>query len=413
MSKRNENRPGYKKTKVGWIPDDWETVRLDSIIAKKKLGANYPSSESETGLPLIKMGNIGRGKIKLKRIEYIPSTFVYEKDFILHKGDVLFNTRNTLDLVGKVSIWNNELPQALFNSNLLKIVFKSAIISSSIYANFLFNAEYSLSQLRAFATGTTSVAARYNRDLMQMIVPIPPLPEQKKIAEILSTWDAAIERTRKLIDAKKRRKKALMQQLLTGKKRLPGFNEKWKEYPMGELFKERRETYYNDLPLLAITGDKGIIPASAIERKDSSNADKSKYKRIVPDDIGYNTMRMWQGVSAVSTLEGIVSPAYTICIPRNIVDVGFMGYFFKFPTVIHLFWRYSQGLVSDTLNLKYNNFSQIKVVIPPIKEQRRIAQVLSTADNEINLLEKKTHRSGKTKTRPDAKTSHRRNPCNS
>ena len=140
---------------------------------------------------------------------------------------------------------------------------------------------------------------------------------------------------------------------------------------------------------MAITGNQGIIPASEIERKDSSNADKSKYKRIVPGDIGYNTMRMWQGVSAVSTLEGIVSPAYTICTPKNKVNVNFIGYFFKFPTVINLFWRYSQGLVSDTLNLKYNNFSQIKVVIPSIEEQRRIAQVLSAADNEIKHLEKK------------------------
>jgi type I restriction enzyme S subunit len=123
--------------------------------------------------------------------------------------------------------------------------------------------------------------------------------------------------------------------------------------------------------------------------KKINNEDKSKYKRIMPDDVGYNTMRMWQGVSAVSTLEGIVSPAYTICIPKHIVDVDFMGYFFKFSTVINFFRRYSQGLVSDTLNLKYNNFSQIKVVIPDIEEQRRIAQALSAVDNEINQFEKK------------------------
>lgn len=100
-------------------------------------------------------------------------------------------------------------------------------------------------------------------------------------------------------------------------------------------------------------------------------------------------MRMWQGVSAVSTLEGIVSPAYTICIPKNKVDIDFMGYFFKFPRIINLFWRYSQGLVGDTLNLKYNNFSQIKVVIPAFEEQPRIAQVISTTDNEKNQLERK------------------------
>ena len=100
-------------------------------------------------------------------------------------------------------------------------------------------------------------------------------------------------------------------------------------------------------------------------------------------------MRMWQGVSAVSTLEGIVSPAYTICIPNDKVNVDFMGYFFKFPTTINLFWRYSQGLVSDTLNLKYNSFSQVKVLVPSIEEQQGVAKVLSTADYEIKQLEKK------------------------
>lgn len=225
--------------------------------------------------------------------------------------------------------------------------------------------------------------------LKDCLFPFPSFREQEKIAEILSTWDTAIEQTRKLINAKKRLKKALMQQLLTGKMRLPGFSEDWREYSMGSLFKERKETNFGHLPLLAITGNQGIIFASEIERKDSSNSDKSKYKRIIPGDIGYNTMRMWQGVSAVSTLEGIVSPAYTICIPNDKVNVAFMGYFFKFSATVHLLWRYSQGLVSDTLNLKFNNFSQIKVSIPSAEEQSEVAKVLSTVDSEINQLEKK------------------------
>jgi type I restriction enzyme S subunit len=220
-------------------------------------------------------------------------------------------------------------------------------------------------------------------------IPFPPLPEQKKIAEILSTWDEAIDQTRELVDAKKRCKKALMQQLLTGKKRLPGFRKTWEEHHLGNVFDERREVNGDNLQLLAITASRGVIPASEIERKDSSNPDKSRYKIIRRGDIGYNTMRMWQGVSAVSGLEGIVSPAYTICVPKADVDVQFMGYFFKFPPTIHLFWRYSQGLVSDTLNLKFNNFAQIKVRIPSIDEQGAIAEVLSAADNEIKVLEKK------------------------
>lgn len=180
-----------------------------------------------------------------------------------------------------------------------------------------------------------------------------------------------------------------MQQLLIGKKRLPGFKKLWKKYYLGDLFTQRRETNGNHLPLLAITGKRGIILASEISRKDSSNPDKSNYKRIGPGDIGYNTMRMWQGVSAVSDIEGIVSPAYTICKPKEGVNVHFMGYLFKLPSIVHLFWSYSQGLVSDTLNLKFHHFVQIKIKIPDINEQDAIVKVLSAEDIEIRAHENK------------------------
>jgi type I restriction enzyme S subunit len=116
-----------------------------------------------------------------------------------------------------------------------------------------------------------------------------------------------------------------MQQLLSGKKRMPGFTKQWPEHQLGELFSERIETNCDHLRLLAVTRERGIIPASEIDRKDTSSVNKSQYKRIVPGDIGYNTMRMWQGVSAISGLEGIVSPAYTICKPTPAIDPSFMG----------------------------------------------------------------------------------------
>lgn len=257
-----------------------------------------------------------------------------------------------------------------------------------IYLSYSLNSDLITKHRRKLGQGH-SVVHIYSSGLKTLHVPFPPLPEQKKIAKILSTWDEAIEQTRKLIDAKKCRKTALMQQLLTGKKRLPGFKEEWKERRLGELFDERREANNEHLELLAITGNRGVIPASEVERKDSSSTDKSKYKRIAPGDIGYNTMRMWQGVSAVSGLEGIVSPAYTICIPKETVDVRFMGYFFKFFPVVNLFRRFSQGLVNDTLNLKFHHFAQIKVIIPCLDEQQAISKVLRIADDEIKKIENK------------------------
>ena len=227
------------------------------------------------------------------------------------------------------------------------------------------------------------------KTVLSQMVFLPPLSEQQKIADILSTQDKVIELKEKLLAQKQQQKKYLMQQLLTGKKRLPGFCEKWTRKQLGELFENRVQINRSDLGLLAITSTRGILPRDCLDLKDNSSEDKSKYLRICPGDIGYNTMRMWQGVSAYSEYEGIVSPAYTILAPMEGVYSRYFAYLFKIQSVIFSFYRFSQGLVDDTRNLKYENFKKISVSIPSkVAEQRAIVQILSTADHEIDLLQK-------------------------
>lgn len=241
-----------------------------------------------------------------------------------------------------------------------------------------------------FSAITRQGAGRYKltkEALINLPLQCPPIEEQKKIISILTTQDKVIELKEKRLAEKLRQKKYLMQQLLTGKKRLPGFRGEWRVEYLGKLFRERKEINCEGLEMLAITGTQGIIPRKELDLKDNSSEDKSKYLRVCIGDIGYNTMRMWQGVSAYSNYEGIVSPAYTILKPSLLVDAKYFAYLFKMPEMIFLFYRFSQGLVDDTRNLKYENFKKIKVVYPVDKnEQSAIAQVLSTADREISLL---------------------------
>ena len=225
------------------------------------------------------------------------------------------------------------------------------------------------------------------QDWMRRSLAMPPLEEQEKIAEILTTQDKVIELKEKRLAEKQRQKKYLMQQLLTGKKRLPRFDGEWKQEKLGKLFAERSETKCEHLELLAITGTQGVIPRSQLDLKDNSSEDKSKYLHICVGDIGYNTMRMWQGVSAYSNYDGIVSPAYTILKPKGNINAKYFAYLFKMPEVVFLFYRYSQGLVDDTRNLKYENFKKISVTYPEnIDEQNAIVSILETADKEIDLL---------------------------
>ena len=217
--------------------------------------------------------------------------------------------------------------------------------------------------------------------------PLPSTDEQKEITDLLDSVCDTINRFSKLVALVEERKLGLMQQLLSGKTRFKEFKgEKWRSYRLGELFTERVEIGRIDLPLVSITGQNGVVPRDSLSKRDSSSEDKSKYLRITPGDIGYNTMRMWQGVAGLSQIEGIVSPAYTICIPSKQIDAQFAAYLFKTAPMIHAFHRNSQGLVDDTLSLKYHNFARIHVTIPDVPEQKRIAAALSTCDQEIELL---------------------------
>lgn len=188
---------------------------------------------------------------------------------------------------------------------------------------------------------------------------------------------------------------------LVPKLRFPEFRGKegWKSKRLGELFSDRQESGLSGLPLLSLMDKEGIVPQEDSNRKNNSNSDKSKYLRVVPGDIAYNTMRMWEGRSALVGLEGLVSPAYTVCEPQPGVHSLLFSYYFKTPQLIEQFRRFSQGLVKDTLNLKYPAFAQISVPVPTYPEQQKIAECLSSVDEVIaaqarKLDALKTHKKG-------------------
>ena len=389
MSDPNKKRPGYKETKVGWIPNEWSVKALAEVSTIQTGLAKGKNIEGDSvSLPYLRVANVQDGHVTLDEVKMISVKRRDVDRYSLCPNDVLFTEGGDFDKLGRGCVWHGQIDPCLHQNHIFAVRCKSSKILPCLLACYA----SSIHGRRYFALNSkqsTNLASINSTQLKAFPVVLPPMQEQQKIAEILGNCDRVIEKTSALIDAKKRQKKALMQQLLTGKKRLPGFEGEWKSYRLGDLFTERAETNCEYLPLLAITGTRGIIPAADINRRDSSSADKSRYKAIYPGDIGYNTMRMWQGVSAVSRFKGIVSPAYTICVPTNRVDVVFMGYFFKCPPVVYLFWRFSQGLVDDTLNLKFPNFEVIRVTIPDKAEQRAIAKVLENADEVIALLETK------------------------
>lgn len=368
---KTENKKGYKKTKLGWIPEDWDVIKLGSIIEESTL-----KSSVENQLPVLTSSRRG---------------LMYQTDYY-NEQNVIFNKSNIgFNILPKGYItYRSRSDDGFFTFNLNKLadgivsiyypVFKTKL--NDYFICSLLNISSKI--LYKYAIGSSQKVLAIS-DLSKISYGIPKIEEQEKIAEILSAWDDGIETLEKLIEQKKILKNSLAQKYFHRKNNL----FQLKQHKLGELFKNRKDTNCCDLELLSVCDGLGIVPRSQLNAKDNSNKDKSKYLKVCVGDLAYNTMRMWQGRCGVSSYEGIVSPAYTVCIPKDNIDVDYMYYLFKTPHMIHDFWRYSQGIVDDTLNLKFNNFEVIKVWIPDKETQTKIAKLLKSYDEEIQILNSK------------------------
>ena len=167
------------------------------------------------------------------------------------------------------------------------------------------------------------------------------------------------------------------------KLRFPGFDEPYRKCRIGDIYAERSQRGAGDMELLSVTMNDGVMPRSEIEGKDNSSEDKSNYKVVCKGDIVYNSMRMWQGANGVSNYDGIVSPAYTVLMPTEEIDNQYFAALFKTANLINEFRKNSQGLTSDTWNLKYPQIRAIKLYIPSLQEQHKISSFISTLEERI------------------------------
>ena len=244
------------------------------------------------------------------------------------------------------------------------------------------------------SSGSTflEISANKVRDLN---VFIPDIDEQKSLGDYFKSLDSLIHATtRKIVSLKQMKSASLISFFSQNgesrpRVRFKGFEGKWVYSQLGDIFLERIESNIHG-EMLSVTMNDGIIKASENGRFDNSNSDKSKYKVVKINDIAYNSMRMWQGASGCSQYEGIVSPAYTVVMPVDGIDSKFFSYMFKTLPMIKLFRLHSQGLTSDTWNLKYPAFSKIKVLYPKdIIEQQKIASFFTSLDKQISLQEQR------------------------
>ncbi|WP_270009875.1 restriction endonuclease subunit S [Lactobacillus mulieris] len=219
-------------------------------------------------------------------------------------------------------------------------------------------------------------------DFKKIKLVIPQRTEQNVIANLFKVIDSLLSLQQRKLELEKALEKSLFQNLYTD---FPNIFPKlafekspWHAIKLQDAFTEISKRSKAG-QLLTVSISKGIFPFNESERKNNSSSDKSKYKVVKINDIAYNTMRMWQGAEAVSRYDGIVSPAYTVIRAKKNQNPFFYAFMFKREKYLYLFQTYSQGLTSDTWNLKYPLFKEIKAMIPEnLYIQDKIANILNT-----------------------------------
>jgi len=409
---RNENRPGYKKTKVGWIPEEWECVRLDAVALIKTVpfGAQLHESDYvEEGTPIITVEHLGELGIVHNNLPLVSDRDKERlSQYLLEEGDIVFSRVGSVDRNSLVSKYEKGW---LFSGRLLRVRSNKQKLFPSFLSNYL-HREPTKHFIKSIAVGGTMSCL--NTQLLSGVpIPLPPLPEQKKIAEILSAWDRAIEQVGRLIDAKQRLKKGLMQQLLTGRMRFPEFGKPVRG--KGELPEGWREVQLKDVAAILFSGvDKKSRPVQKKVRlcnymdvynnnyitadmdfmwATASDAEIEKYSLDVgdimitkdsetPDDIGVPSV-------VTEKLDNVVCGYHLALIKPNLekIDPIFLTKQIGYERVANQFSRLANG--ATRFGLTTSSVKGVRLWLPKLEEQTRIAAVLSACDREIELLKKK------------------------
>ncbi len=390
MKDRNENRPGYKKTKVGWIPQEWRCLTISDVLDCVIDYRGKAPNKAENGIPLITARNIREGYIDFNSgKEFIPHDD-YEEWMcrgIPQTGDVLFTTEAPL---GNAAMFPEQGKYALAQRVVTLRCSQATLIGKYLlYYVLSSNGHNSVCRL---STGSTALGIK-QRTLKTVLIPLPSLIEQKKIAEILSTWDESIEQMRNLIDAKKRRKKALMQQLLTGKKRFKdnGGND-WRIRSLGELVEPvSRPIPKPKEPYLSIrirSHGKGTFQKT-VEQPEKVMMET--LYRLDHQDIVVNITFAWEGAIAIATERdkgGLVSHRFpTYRFREKEADINFFRNLFLTKRFVWDLGLISPGGAGRNRVMNKKDFLKLKVLSPNVKMQREIGKILTTADNEIKALE--------------------------
>ncbi len=387
MKQYNRNIPkGYKDSSLGIIPEEWNVKRLgDCCLNNGDYGINAAAVNFSNKLPAyLRITDIDEdGKLISKGRKSVND--INSQNYYLNDGDIVF--ARTGATVGKTFLYNADNDKLVFagflirfvpNNQLLLSYYLKSITNTNAYWNWVKTVS-----VRSGQPGINSI------EYCSLPILVPPLSEQRKISEILSTWDEAIEQQSKLVDALTLRKRGLMQQLLTGKRRIPGFNKEWKKTKIKsiayEIFLKNQDN--TNLTVLSCTKYNGLVPSLEYFGKQIFSNDTSSYKIVPKNSFAYATNHIEEGSIGYQNNyeQALISPMYTVFTTSDAVNNHYIYALLKSNICISEYRKRMEGSIDRRGGLRWKVFSNIPLKLPTLKEQNAIIQILTTVNNELDL----------------------------
>lgn len=370
---------------------EWKEYQFQTHLSKIETGTNKLGSEDFLGLPLLKMGNIQRGNFSFNKLEKLKKDEVVNKEHLIQNKDFLFNTRNTMELVGKSATWRGESNKFAFNSNIARLTLENM---DTVFFNYLYNTPKLIHKVKSLAVGTTSVAAIYPRDLKKLKYFIPIFDEQLKIGEFFSKLDRQIELEEEKLELLEQQKKGYIQKIFSQELRFK--DENGNNYPNWEMKKlgnianivgggtpstKKSEYWDGDINWFSPVeiGDKEFVSTS--QRRITEKGLEKSSAKVLPIGTVLFTSRAGIGKTAILSKEATTNQGFQSIVPKeNDLD----SYFLYSMTSILKRNAEKVGAGSTFSEVSRKQMEQIKLLIPILKEQKQIGRLFQIINRKIN-----------------------------
>ena len=377
MTTKNNIPAGYKDSVVGIIPQEWEVATLGKLVS-------IASGESPSLFHLRSIGKYPYIKVEdmnnCEKYQADSREYTDDERVVIAKGSIIFPKRGAAITNNKVRI---AACQLYMDSNMMAITPNDLVCGDYLYFKITYEQLFRIAD-------TSTIPQINNKHIIPYKICLPPIEEQRKIAEILGVWDEAIEKQSRLIEKLELRKRALMQRLLTGRTRLPGFTTPWQKRRMKDCFEHITDTS-NGCEYLPMTISARLGLISQKDKFDRVIAGDSlkKYTHIQKGDFAYNkgnsNLYEMGCIYRLKEQDAVVPFVYICFRPKqNVIGEFYQHFFINHGLDRQLKRIITSGARGDgLLNVDKTDFFELEIVYPPIAEQKAIAEVLTAADNEI------------------------------